>query len=237
MKTLAVLLSTLMIVSACVSSRGIAHDDASITVAERAEAIALVRNDKGRGPFILEKDIASVVRAVRLVRATFPAGNDVVSDAGRDLVIQLTDSAAAILARRFPDRRRGDTVFAELLLPPIDRVIRSLGAHRVSVQAFDFARPMWFVRPAFPQPVYTDGMARQFADVPGVRFVYDPTLSIGDWGGLTLSRREPIYTFTFVRKWGDCPSACIHAHTWVFEVDLHAQEVRRLREFGDAWPV
>jgi hypothetical protein len=104
MKTLQVLLSVVVLGVGCSLHRNASANHRTITAAERAEAIALIRHDTGRGPYIRQPEIAEVVRAVRLVRAAFPEGHDVVADPSHDLAIRLTDSAGTIMASHLPDR-------------------------------------------------------------------------------------------------------------------------------------
>ena len=66
----------------------------------------------------------------------------------------------------------------------------------------------------FNQVYNTQMLADIYAPAEGVVYA-QPNYYYGD--GSTIEAGPPFYTF--VRKWGDCPSGCIHQESWRFKVE------------------
>jgi hypothetical protein len=79
----------------------------------------------------------------------------------------------------------------------------------------------------FDQLYNTQLVAQIYASTPGVAYA-EPNYLAGD--GSTISASPPLYTF--FRRWGDCPSGCIHEESWTFSVtDGEATVLGDARDF------
>ncbi|WP_156799116.1 hypothetical protein [Gemmatimonas aurantiaca] len=229
------LLTSLFLLASChrVSGR-----KEPVPARERYEATVLLQTDSGKGPFIADAAIDTIVRVLRLARRAFPEGADITVRSHTGITVELYGTAAQFMESRFPVDWQGDTVLQFTAIPELDSLHARLGVRQVSVRAVAFMRRRtWLVDPRFPSPIYINEVSRMYEQIPGVRQWTFGTLMMGDWGGLTLARVVNGYRLGLSRRWGDCLSGCIHQHSWVFEIDLRTDRVVKVRDDGDPWPI
>jgi hypothetical protein len=239
MHTMRLLFIGLFVIAGCRSggARATSTTPAPLTASERAEVVSLIEGDTGRGLYIADAEMENVTRALRLVRQAFPDGHDITPRRGAGLALQLTDSAARGIERRFPVGWQGDTVLRTLGIASIDSLHAALGVQGVELYTRKFGpQRTWFLAPAFPRPIYRNEAANRYSQIQDVR-VDNAGFMLGDGGGLSLVRTATGYQFDFSRKWGDCLAGCIHGHVWVFDVNLRTNRVTKVRDSGDPWPI
>ena len=70
-----------------------------------------------------------------------------------------------------------------------------------------------------------------FEEIPGVTYA-GPRALIGDGNYITARMESSYIKFRFYMGWGDCPSGCLHGHSWEYTVS-YGGEVRFISSYGD----
>lgn len=65
-------------------------------------------------------------------------------------------------------------------------------------------------------------LVRAFQPLMGVRYAEEGSF-IGDGSRITYADTNGVQTYTFSRRWGDCPLGCTCWRTWTFQVDALCQ--------------
>jgi hypothetical protein len=229
------LLMSLLLLGSCYRANGHAKISPS-REQERLEAIGLLQLEMGRGPFIPEAAIDSMISTLRLVRRAFPEIADITESGDQEFPVRLSDTLGVYMGRRFPDGWEGDTIVSSTGIPVLDSLNASLKVEKVWAKATAFGRrTYWLLAPEFPRPIYWREVADMYSRIPGVG-VWVLSVRV-DGGEMSAERTATGYQFKFSQRWGDCPSGCINGHYWVFDFNARTKRVTKLREYGNPWPI
>lgn len=166
----------------------------------------------------------------RLLRIGFAVG----LSRGADSVLQDSLLRCAAAPRSMPPGRPDDTTRSRPLprgcWPELDATLQGLRIPSVRISQL-FTQGVSWVEVEAPVPLNREVLFRLIttrtghgvAD-PGGRLLFD------------LERSDSLWTFTYGRGYGDCPSGCIYYHYYDYLYSPRTGRAWKHGEHGDPWP-
>jgi hypothetical protein len=101
---------------------------------------------------------------------------------------------------------------------PVDRLVDTW---KLKVRRMNLLQSMneWMAELESGTPLNIKALSRQFVGLDGILHA-EPNGLGGDGADITGEHDADGVTLRFSVGWGDCPSGCIHRHTWTFHVGL-----------------
>jgi hypothetical protein len=179
-------------------------------------------------PWIPSDAAAAFDRDLQTIRTRYPVLTDVHarSDYVRtDLLVAVSNNASWLANWKSGNPQTGEA--------GLDSLLHEFDFDAVREELLTAADRTWF-RVTFGQPLSMDRLAAQLRtaspNIPAVQ----PNAFAGDGDNIVASSSSVGRVLTFSKGWGDCPSGCIHRHSW--EVTIAPSGALSVREFGDPLP-
>ena len=176
-------------------------------------------------PWIPTDTTAAIDQDLRSIRAKYPQVTEIHAFPDynlSNLIIAVKTSAPWINNWRGGNIATGESA--------LDTLIHQYDPASIKDNLFESAGNAWYTV-QFGGPLNMTKLAEKFQGIsPNVAFVQVNGYG-GDGNRIVLAQSGANKVYTFSQGWGDCPSGCIHRHSWEFTVKPDGTMI--LREFGD----